>query len=165
MSLRFKLTALGLFGAACVGLYLAWHHHVEQLGAAKVEARDARLALEAKQRVLEQIQRDAKTNEDAVNALHAENDRLAAALAAAPAPVIRVCEPARGSGLPAAPGPAGGAREAAAGGGGVPGVPRGDQPSVDIGPGVQLLAELGERLSAQLRAIQERERSLGARDQ
>lgn len=162
MTLRFKLIAIALFGVAAVGGYLAWQYHVEQLGAAKVEARDLKIALEAKQRELEQIQRDAKTNEDAVNDLQAERDRLAATVAATPAPVLRLCVgPASGgSGLPAAAGTAGVAREAAAEGGERASVPGGDQPGPDVGAGVQLLAIVVEQLAAQERALLEREEAL-----
>lgn len=162
MSLRLKLIAIALFGLAAVAAYTFWKHHVEQLGAAKVEARDAKLALEAKQREIEQIERDFKTNEDAINGLRAERERLARDLAARPVPSIRLCvaAPSGGGGLSAAAGAPGAARESAAEGGERPGLPGGDSGGVDIGSGVQLLAVVAERVDAQLRAMQKRELEL-----
>lgn len=162
MSLYARIVAVSLFGLAAVAGYALWQHHVEQLGAAKVEARDAKVALEATQRVLEQIKRDFKTNEDAVDGLQAERDRLARDLAARPTPSIRVCvaAPSGGGGLSAAAGAAGAAREGAAEGGERARVPGGDSVGVDIGSGVQLLAVVVEQLAAQGRALLEREREL-----
>lgn len=160
MTLRAKLVALVSLLAVGAIIYAAWHYHVEQLGAAIVRAADARAALAAKELELEQIQRDAKTNSEAVDALQAERDRLSAALAEQPAPVVRVCAaPARG-GLPTAAGAPGKPSEAAAARGSGASVPTGVEPGPDIGPGLRLIATVSDRLAAQERALLEREREL-----
>jgi Sec-independent protein translocase protein TatA len=160
VTLRIKIAAIALLIVGGIALYVAWKYHVEQLGAARVETRDMRAALEAKQRELDQIQRDSKTNEDAVNALQAEKDRLAATLADQPAPVIRMCEPARSGRLPAAAVPPGKPSEAAADRGGSASVPVGDQSGIDVGPGLLVIAEVADRLAAQDRALLKREARL-----
>jgi hypothetical protein len=160
VTLRFKVAAIALLVVGCIGAYFVWKHKVEQLGAARVETRDMRAALEAKQRELEQVQRDAKTNEDAANALQAEKDRLAAALAEQPAPVIRLCPAAPSGRLPAAARVPGVAGEATAGRGNGASVPAGDQPGIDVGPGLLVIARVADRLAAQDRALLERELEL-----
>jgi type II secretory pathway pseudopilin PulG len=160
LTLRAKIIAAGILGIALVGAYFAWKYHVEQIGAARVETRDAQAALAAMQRTLEQVQSDAKTNEDATHALQAEKDRLAATLADQPAPILRVCEPAPSSRLPTAPVAPRKPRETAPAGGSSASVPTGDQPGRDIGGELQLIAIVSDRLSAQLRAMQSREEGL-----
>lgn len=162
MSLR---TRLELLLAAALGIGLLWGYYhwrgvQREIGAARVEAADAKAVAAEKQRQLEQLAHEKQTNEDAVNALQIERDRLAADLAAVPAPVIRVCnEPRRSGGLPAAPQAAGPVGEGATGGGSVDPVSPGDQPR-DIGPELLVIAEVAERVSAQNRALLQRERGL-----
>ena len=150
------LVSLLAIGAIC---YAAWSYHQQQIGAAKIEARDALAALNAKQRELEEVQRNAKATQDAADALQAEKDRLVAALAD-PAPVIRVCSaPDGGSRLrPAATAPAKPSEAAAARGDGAS-VSDGTQPGPNIGAELQLIALVADRLAAQDRALLELRRA------
>jgi len=158
VTLRAKLIGAAVLLAALVGGYAAWKYHVEQLGAERYKTQAAETALDAMRRTLAQVQNDAQANEAAANALQAEKDRLTAALA--DAPVLRLCEPTGGGGLPAkAPAPRK-PRQAPATGGSSAGVPTGATAGVDIGPGVQLLALVADRLAAQERALLQREAAI-----
>jgi hypothetical protein len=130
----------------------AWalHHAGYKAGMAYVEAQDAKALREAQARYAVQVEADAKRNEDAAHAYQAEIDRLNAAMQQ-PAPVIRLCRPASGSGaVPAPAGAAGGGTGASPGGGGVE-VPGGVVAGPDIGPGLRLIAAVAESLAAEVR--------------
>jgi len=158
VTLRAKLIALIALLAIGGAIYAAWAYHERSLGSKEIEARDAQAAVAALQRENEQLRRDAKTNEDVANALQAEKDRLAAALA--DPPVIRVCEPASSPTVPAkAPAPRK-PRQAPAAGGSSASVSTGAPAGVDIGPGVQLISRVADRLAAQERALLQREAAL-----
>lgn len=162
MTLRLKLIALGLLGIAVVSGYFAWQHYERQVGAAKVEARDAKLALAAEREAREQERQDAKATEDAVNGLQAERDRLRDDLAARPVPSLRLCvsAPGSGSGVRATPGAAGGASPGAPTGRDGAEVPTGAVAGPDVGGELQLVALVADELAAQVRALLEREHAL-----
>lgn len=116
----------------------------EHAGTVKCEAKDVTA-------VTVQEKADAKGDSDAVITLRVENERLQGLLAARPTLSIRVRDPASGPACDAAPR---GGPPPATGGGSDPALRGRAGGTVDIGPGVQLLAEVGERLATQLRACQ-----------
>lgn len=160
MTLRLRISIVAILGVAMIAGYFGWRHYERQLGAAKVEARDAKLAAEATQRILEQVQRDAQVNLETVAGLRAERDRLADSLADRPIPTIRVCNPSRSGGLPAASGASTGTSQGATAGRADPPVPAGDS-GRDITAELSVIAEVAERLAAQDRALLVRERGFG----
>lgn len=152
--------ALGILGIAGVALYFTWQHKERQIGAARVEARDAKLAQEQAERNLEQVKHDLQVNADAVASLESERGRLAGDLAARPVPAIRLCPaPSSGRGLPSPAGPAGTVSEGAAARRDDPPVPTRDS-GRDITAELQLIALVAEQLAAQDRALLKRERGL-----
>jgi hypothetical protein len=142
------------------GLYWAWHSHVEALGAAQVETRDARALADKRLQDVARLTQDAQTNEQAKKLLAGEVVRLAA-LADRHLLPVRLCStpshsspgtaPARVASGTESPGPAGG---------GVPGVSTGVADQPDIGAPLQQLALRADQLSAQLRAIELWERGI-----
>lgn len=154
---------IGLYAAVLaglLGLYAAWTHHERDLGAARVEAADAKALAERRLQDAVQARKDVKTNEDAIHALQTENESLAA-LAAKPAPVVRLCRGQANSGpTPAPTGTAGGTIPATPAAGDVQPVPGGTDLGPDIGAGLQAAMIRADQLSAQVRALLEREAGL-----
>ena len=156
---------IGIGAAALLALGIAvhlWDAREKALGAAKVEAADAKaLAVSARLKASQALA-DAQTNKDAVSGLQKERDALAAALAK-PLPRL-VCHSTgdRGQALTQTS-PAGAAGPPAPAGGADSGVRDGDQPGVDLAPDVRLIAAVGESLSAQNRALLAREHGLETR--
>lgn len=120
-------------------LYLSGEHR----GVVKCEAKDTKA-------VTAQESSDAKADRFALAHLRVDNEKLRGLLAAGP-PRILVRVP--GSCPARDPAPRGDP-PASAGAGPPGGVQPGALDSVDIGPGVQLLAEVGELVSNELRACQ-----------
>jgi hypothetical protein len=140
--------------------YWGWESHVKALGAAQVEARDARALADQRLSQIATLKHEAQVNEDAKTALQAENNRLAA-LAAKPIGPVRLCLPASHSSTGTAPATvAGGTEPPSPTGRGVSGVPTGVAEQPDLGPALQQLALRADQLSAQVRALLAREQGL-----
>jgi hypothetical protein len=137
------------------GLYAFGKHE------GRAEEREKNLAAigELQVRVATQMVRDAQVNEESVDDLEAELDRLRGA---APLGPVRVCldTPRRPGPVPAVPSLAAGAGFAGVAGGDRDGVREGTGTGVDIGPGLQRLAEAYDVRNAQVRALLERNRKL-----
>jgi hypothetical protein len=155
---KLELMLFALLGIGGIAFYYAWRHHQREIGAEQVLRADAEAAAKREKENAAAAVRDKQVNEDAVHELQAERDRLAASLAAIPAPVIRVCpSPRSGSGLPSTAGTAIGAGQTPTPGGNVPEVPTGAE-SRDIGPQLRDAFVVAERIGGLLRAMQARER-------
>lgn len=154
---------IGFIAAAALALILAvhlWDAREKALGAAKIEAADARaLAASAVQRAAQALV-DIQTNKDAVDGLQKERDRLAALLAL-PQPRL-VCHADRSGQTPSTTVVAGGAIQTAASAGASDSLRAGD-PGVDISPDVLTLAGVAEALASQNRALLAREHGLETR--
>jgi len=144
--------------ALLIGLGLL-HHHGYRKGVDAERARYEAGLAEAGQRYAAQVERDARTNQEAVSAYESEVAHLRAA--AVPVGPVRLCrDPVRAGEVPAVPRVAAGTGGSAAAAGSVPGVSGGTAVGPDIGPGLQLIADRGDRLSAQVRHLLERNRKL-----
>ena len=152
----------GLVGIGLVVGYFQWQHKQREIGAARVEAADAKAVAAEKERQAEQLQREQDATNDAINALQAERERLTADLLAKPAPVARLCipTPRDSSGLPGKAGTASSASEAATIVGNSADVPGGIIAGPNIGEGLRDIALLAERLGSQNRALLFREKGL-----
>jgi len=157
MAYRGRMPALylKLAGAAAVLLLVAGvaaglYHRGYVAGEAKVRAADARAVVDAQKAVEAQKQADLKTSSDAVAGLKDELQKLKDH---PPAPTpVRLCvsSPRRPVSAPAQP--AGGASGSASAARELPGVSAGAGTGVDVGAGVQLVAEAGDVLAARDRA-------------
>lgn len=150
--------------AGAVGLVavLLWgiHHHGYAAGVEDERAKATAALAEAGRRYAAQVVADARTNQEAVRAYETEIEGLRRA--AVPVGPVRLCVGSSGGAVPTGAGDPAGARRAAAAAGSVPGVPDGTAQGPDIGPGLQLIADRGDRLSAQVRHLLERNRKLSA---
>ena len=156
---------IGIGAAALLALGIAvhlWDAREKALGAAKVEAADAKaLAVSARLKASQALA-DAQTNKDAVSGLQKERDALAAALAK-PQPHL-VCHSTGGGGQTVTtPSVADGTQQTAPAGGPVTVVRDGDQSGVDVSTDVRLIAAVGEALASQNRALLAREHGLETR--
>lgn len=133
------LIGIGVALSLAAWLYFGGVHH----GEVKVEKADTKA-------VVVQEKHDATVDQNALIQLRVENERLNGLLAAKPLS-IRVRVPASCPALDAAAGS--GSQSAPSGGDATP-VREGAGDTVDIGPGVQLLAAVGEGVGNQLRACQ-----------
>lgn len=101
-----------------------------------------------------------RTNQESVNGLQAELERLRAG-AAGPVPVVRLCVGPRLPEVPGVPTLAGGTGDPRAPGGKLSSMPNGDSgDGFDVGPGLYWLADDADRRAAQLRHLLERNRKL-----
>ena len=161
LRLKIEILAAGLVGIGLIYGYFTWQHKQREIGAARVEAADAKAVAAEKERQAEQLQREQDATNDAINALQAERERLEARLSATPISVRLCPSPASSSGrLPTASSSTGSISTPASAGGTVSGVPEGTVAGPDIGPQLRDLALVCELGSAQIRAILARERGL-----
>lgn len=127
-----------LAAIAAIAAGLLWFHHSAVLeGEAKVKASDAAAVVKAQAAVQTQKLSDDKLAEGVTNDLKTQISSLTA-LASAPTPVMRLCNPARGSSpVSAKSGTTAGTQPGATDSGSVPGVLSGTNAEPDIGPTVR----------------------------
>lgn len=150
--------------AAILGGLAALRQSGYRAGVEDERAANTAALAEAGLRYARQIERDAKVNEERVDAFETEIAGLRADAAARPVGPVRLCwNPSRPGPVPAVPTLAGGAFGGAAAAGGVPEVPGRAADGFDAGPGLQLITSRCDRLSAQARQLLKRNRELSKR--
>lgn len=141
------LAAVLVLGAAL--WWFGWHER--GIGKAEYAAHDALMAEHQAEAVAKAVEAQAQKDKVASDELQAQIEQIRGDASLHPVSIIVCRRPASAGAVPSASGAPAKSGESAANGSGDQRLPVGDQPGTDVGPNVQLLADVARALAAQER--------------